>query len=1205
MECEGFNGTLTLSENLSIIEDNVFCLCKNFTGSLILPQNITSIGELAFFCCENLSGNLIIPDKVSTIGYEAFFGCKSFTGSLIIGQSVEEIVEDAFGCTDGFSYLYLPPSIKKIGYKAFDGIKCEKIECEAIIPPTLKCGQYYWDSFSNYAKNYTKLYVPAESLSLYKTAAEWKDFKYINPIGAEVSGITLDKSSASITIGESVALTATIEPENAVDKSIIWTSSDESIATVVEGVVTGVKVGTVTITATTSNDLTATCEITVNPIVASDVTLNVADMTLLIGQSEKLTATVLPENTTDATITWASDNEAVATVAADGTVTAVSVGVANITATCGNVSATCKVTVNPVVASGVTLNVEDLTLLVGQSDKLTATVEPSNTTNATITWASDNEAVATVATDGTVTAVSVGVTNITATCGNVSATCKVTVNPVVASGVTLNVENLTLLIGQTDKLTATVLPENTTDKTVTWKSDNEAIAKVSEDGTVTAVAVGVANITASCGDVKATCKVTVTPVSPTSIDLNIKDMVLFIGQSETIQAVIRPANTTYPTVTWHSENESIATVSANGKVTGIAEGVATITAKCGNVSATCVVTVNPIPASNIEITSGNVTLTIGSSAKLAAKVSPENTTHPEVEWSSSDIGIATITADGIVTAVSLGTVVITAKCGNVSTTCTVTVIPVPSEGIVISPSSVSMLLGDKTTLTASVFPENTTDKTVTWGSDNPAVASVTSDGVVTALGLGTATITASNGLSKATCRVTVNPVVATSISLNVKDETIFVASTTQLAASFSPENVTDKTITWTSSKPEIATVSDQGLVYGVAVGTTTITASIGSVSTTCQINVVHRIPDMDPAVSTSERDIFTLSGQPVNMAVYATGGEPTSWSYVWTKNGEVVSKSDELNITAVNNSETIIADTYRVKVENEIDKVVIFSEIFDFVVRIYPAVETPANDNDIIISTGDNGSNKTREGNKVTLSVMTPKGGNPQGWEYVWSGPRGEIGEGETIETVASMSSGNSMAIEQTAYTLKMTDYSPEGEVWAQFNLVNTLDVYRRPETPSQMLRKGNGSSHTFIAMMPVPDEQLGKLGYTLVYGWTDSDGNDHTIEQTSLRYCHTDGETYNKPTNKFWVYSVWNYQDGSVVSSGRRYLDGSLDEDFDASVFDGSGVMKDGQTGTRSAIYTINGHYLGTDLSKLSPGIYIYTTETEGVKNTEKIIIK
>lgn len=1116
--CSGFNGSLKIPKSITTIGMRTFRGCSGFTGPLVIPDKVEAIGDYAFSGCSGFTGSLTIPNSVQTIGYEAFRECRGFTGLLTIGANVETIGESAFYYCRGFTgSLIIPNSVQTIGAGCFRSCNFGEVKSYATTPA--RAGKNAFDSFYS-----SPLYVPSASVNLYKTADEWKNFQYINPL----------------------------------------------------------------------------------PVEATDITLNKAELILLVGQEETLIATLTPEDATTE-IVWSVDENGKNIISVDqnGKVTALKVGEAIVKATAGSFSVTCKVTVNPVVAFGVTLNVQDMTLLVGQTDKLTATIEPENATDQTIVWKSDNEAIATVGTDGTVTAVSIGTANITATCGEATATCKVTVNAVPASSIELSLEDVTILLGENVTLTAKVYPENTTNQTITWTSDNDAVASVDADGKVTALSVGTANITASCGTVSATCKVTVTPVAPTSIELNIKDMVLFIGQSETIQAIVRPANTTYPTVTWQSDDETIATVSAEGKVTGIKEGVATITASCGGVSATCTVTINPIPASNIVITSGDVTLTIGSTATLTAKVSPDNTTYPEVEWLTSDPNIATISADGIVTAVNIGTAIITAKCGTVSATCRVTVIPVPSEGIVISPTAVLMLLGENITLSATVYPESTTDKTVAWGSDNPAVASVSSDGLVTALSVGTATITASNGSAKASCTVTVSPIEATSISLNVKDETIFVESTTQLVATIYPENVTDKTITWTSSKPEIATVTEQGLVYGLSVGTTTVTATIGKLSTACQINVVHRIPDMDPSVTTSNRDIKTISGTPVNMAVYAQGGEPAGWSYEWTKNGTTVSETSELNITAINDTETVIAETYRVKVENEIDKVVILSEVFDFVVQIYPAVELTNDDFEITISTGTGSSNKAREGNTITLSAATPSGGNPQGWEYEWTSAQGPIGEGETIETIATMSAGESMEVESTNYEVTVTNYGPEGDTWAQFNTGATIEVYRRPATPLLLLKKGDGASHTFIAMMPISDAQMELLNYYLVYGWTDTDGNENIIEQTNLRYCHTEADVYDNTSNRFWVYSVWYYNDGSVVTSGRRYLDGSVDEDFDASTFDGNGVGQGQERKSRSAVFTIDGHYVGSDLSKLQPGIYIRTSEVAGEVKTQKIYVR
>ncbi|MDE6086255.1 MAG: Ig-like domain-containing protein, partial [Muribaculaceae bacterium] len=254
----------------------------------------------------------------------------------------------------------------------------------------------------------------------------------------------------------------------------------------------------------------ATCKVSVVATPAESIALNHESAQLKVGESVKLEATVLPEDATDKNITWSSSDETVATVDTGGNVTAIALGNAEITASCGTASASCKVTVNPVPATGVILNVKDMTLLVGQSDKLSATVEPEDTTNPAITWSSDNEEVATVSEDGVVTAIAVGEANITATCGEASATCKVTVNPVPATAIILSEEMLELEVEATATLTAQVVPDEATDKTVIWSSSNPGVATVSSTGLVTAVKDGTAIITAQCGEATASCEVIVT-----------------------------------------------------------------------------------------------------------------------------------------------------------------------------------------------------------------------------------------------------------------------------------------------------------------------------------------------------------------------------------------------------------------------------------------------------------------------------------------------------------------------------------------------------------------------------------------------------------------------------------------------------------------------------------------------------------------------
>ena len=238
------------------------------------------------------------------------------------------------------------------------------------------------------------------------------------------------------------------------------------------------------------------------------VTLNKVNTTLNVGSSETLTATVIPDNASDKSVTWTTSNAAVATVA-DGTVTAVTPGTATITVTASNGStATCEVTViQP--TTGVTLNKVNTTLAVGSTETLTATVYPPNATDKSLTWTTSNAAVATVA-DGVVTAVATGTATITVTTAYSStATCEVTV-PHPVRGVSLNKTSTTLYIGGKETLIAIVIPSNA-DKSVTWTTSNANVATVT-DGVVTGVNPGTATITVTTNDggKTATCEVTVT-----------------------------------------------------------------------------------------------------------------------------------------------------------------------------------------------------------------------------------------------------------------------------------------------------------------------------------------------------------------------------------------------------------------------------------------------------------------------------------------------------------------------------------------------------------------------------------------------------------------------------------------------------------------------------------------------------------------------
>ena len=379
--------------------------------------------------------------------------------------------------------------------------------------------------------------------------------------GADVpaTGVTLDKTTLSLTEGESATLTATVEPENATDKAIVWTSSDNAVATVENGVVTAVKAGTATITAACGS-AKAECTVTVTAAPAGPLSVKVGTAAYPVkpidGQAGKYHAAVPygsnatievkdaaflmvtnskggylnDEGSNPFTLTAAQldkllINKDIPFTPANSASKVAYLSIMDVMAGT-TYELYIELTREAVPATGVTLNETALSLHPTEKATLAATVAPENTTD-TLVWTSSNDAVATVK-DGVVTAVKEGKATITAACGNAKAECVVTVlPPIPATGVTLDKTALKLYEGDAAKLTATVEPENTTDKTIVWTSSDKTIATV-KDGTVTAVKAGTATITAACGEAKATCAVTVkAPVAPAQ-----KDGVYQIGTAD-------------------------------------------------------------------------------------------------------------------------------------------------------------------------------------------------------------------------------------------------------------------------------------------------------------------------------------------------------------------------------------------------------------------------------------------------------------------------------------------------------------------------------------------------------------------------------------------------------------------------------------------------------------------------------------------------
>ena len=372
-----------------------------------------------------------------------------------------------------------------------------------------------------------------------------------------------------------------------------------------------------------------------------------------------------------------------------------------------------------------------------------------------------------------------------------------------------------------------------------------------------------------------------------SIEFDYTEVQLEEGKTLTLSFAISPENASNKSLSWKSSNENVATVKA-AKITAVSQGSAVITAttKDGSgVTATCVVTVTPktVKVESVTLEPKRMTLMIGETKSISAKVLPESAGNKELQWVSDDSSVASV-ENGEVKAVAKGVALITATAkdgSNVNGACLVTVEAdsgqdpeepgqdaVLVKSISLSREDVELYVGESVTVSATVLPENAKNKALAWESRNPNVAFV-ENGKITAVSAGTALVTvkATDGSDvKAYCVVSVLPVptpdtpetpdnpdgpgtsdpdpdddvvMVTKITLNKESATLNVGEDLELTATIYPKEATEKSLRWNSSNSNVAAVQD-GWVVAIAPGQATIkaTAKDGSgVSASCVITV--------------------------------------------------------------------------------------------------------------------------------------------------------------------------------------------------------------------------------------------------------------------------------------------------------------------------------------------------------------------------------
>lgn len=428
-------------------------------------------------------------------------------------------------------------------------------------------------------------------------------------INSEVyaASIKLNQHNVNLGVGYNTTLKV-VDTGGSSGTTVVWTSSDSSVATVNNGVVTGVKPGEAIITAKIGAEQ-AICKVVVinNFVPITGIRFSNSNETILVGSTQKLSVIVTPSNASNQSLSYTSSNSNVATVDSEGNVKGITVGEAYITVSAAGYQAVANIKViNTISLNSISIS-KNLQLKEQSSSTLNVTFNPSNATNKKVTWKSSNPNVATVDSSGNVKAIAPGTATITviSSDGGKVATCNVEVIALSKklTGISLNKTELTMELDAEETLTVNFNPEYAENKNIKWSSSNTKIAKVS-NGKITPVKPGKVEIKAVSedGNYEAVCQVTVLSPPIESIKFAQTKQSVALGSTITLKTVSTPTDTAINNPIWTSSDETVATVK-DGVLTALKLGttIITISNEDGSIKAETTITVVEKVASDLSI----------------------------------------------------------------------------------------------------------------------------------------------------------------------------------------------------------------------------------------------------------------------------------------------------------------------------------------------------------------------------------------------------------------------------------------------------------------------------------------------------------------------------------------------------------------------------------------------------------------------------
>ena len=514
------------------------------------------------------------------------------------------------------------------------------------------------------------------------------------PKEVKVQQITLTPSASSVVVGESLQIAAKVLPENATNATLKWKITPENILepTAAPGQFTAQQVGEALVRAEAADGsgITAECKVVVKPRLVQSISLNATQKELIDGDAFSLTATAMPENATNRNVIWKLVSGDAISLSNTGVIQAKKVGEALVRAEAADGSGTtaeCKVVVKPRLVQTISLNSTKKDLLVGESFALTATAMPENATNRNVIWKLVSGNAISLSNIGVIQAKKVGAALVRAEAADgsgITAECKVVVKPRLVQAISLNATQKAVTVGDSFTLTATLSPENATNRNVIWKLVSGNAISLSNTGVIQAKKVGEALVRAEAADGSGTtaeCKVVVKPRLVQAISLNATQKNLIIGDSFTLTATAMPENATNRNVIWKLVSGDAISLSNTGVIQAKKVGEAIVraeTADGSGITAECKVVVKPRLVQAISLKLEKDTVAVGEHFTVTANVLPKNATSSTLQWSVSDPLLLKHLGAGSFEALKTGSATITAQARDGSkqeASCRIEIVP--------------------------------------------------------------------------------------------------------------------------------------------------------------------------------------------------------------------------------------------------------------------------------------------------------------------------------------------------------------------------------------------------------------------------------------------------------------------------------------------------------------------------------------------------